>query len=78
MGCVETHGRSQTGEDVVNWTGVMVQHCWVLGAETDPWKMLEVGLTAISEYEGHNSTRQDWKVPEAYHSPQGNIGKLGP
>lgn len=55
-----------------------VQHCWVLGAGTDPWKALEVGLTAISEYEGHNSTRQDWKVPEACHSPQGNIGKLGP
>lgn len=36
------------------------------------------GLTAISECEGYNSTRQDWKVPEACHSHQGNIGKLGP
>lgn len=49
----------------------------MLGAATDPWKVLEVGLTIISDYEGHNPTQQAWKVPEACHSPQGNISKQG-
>lgn len=46
---METHWRSQKGEDAVNWTGVKVQHCWVLGAGTDPWKALEgVSLPLVS------------------------------
>lgn len=48
----------------------------MLGSLTDPWTVLEVGLTVVSDYEGHSPTRQDWKVPEACQSPQGSICKL--
>lgn len=49
------------------------QRRWVLGAVTGPRKVLEAGLIARGDYEGHDLTEQARRVPEACRSPQGNV-----
>lgn len=55
--------RSLAGEDAVKWTEVKVKHCWMLCFVTEPWNVLGAGLTVISDHEGTQMTRGDWKVP---------------